>query len=105
MFTLMSNALLPFVFLCSVLIMCSRVLCPDTLILWIQVFVDYPAGQSNKIFLTLHGCMKEVMKIGAGNGYNIPNIKKGMLERQGRLPLKLKCDASLVQQAMVQISE
>jgi hypothetical protein len=49
--------------------------------------------------------MKEVMKIGGGNGYNIPHIKKGMLERQGSLPLQLKCDASLVEQAMVQISE
>lgn len=68
-------------------------------------FVDYPVGQSNKIFLTLHGCMKEVMKIGGGNGYNIPHIKKEMLERQGRLPLQLKCDASLVQQVMVQTSE
>jgi hypothetical protein len=33
--------------------------------------------------------MKEVMKIGGGNGYNVPCIRKGMLERHGNLPLQL----------------
>ncbi|KAJ1269981.1 hypothetical protein BS78_06G019800 [Paspalum vaginatum] len=56
-------------------------------------------------FLTLHGCMKEVMKINCGNSYDVPHIRKGVLERQGELPLKLKYDAALVQQAMAQINE
>jgi hypothetical protein len=68
-------------------------------------FKDYSVHQANQIFLTLHGCMQEVMKIGGGNGYDIPHIRKGVLERQGRLPLQLKCDASLVQDVMVQINE
>jgi hypothetical protein len=45
------------------------------------------------------------MKIGGGNGYDIPHIRKGVLERQGRLPLQLKCDASLVHDVMAQINE
>ena len=49
--------------------------------------------------------MKEVMKIGGGNGYDVPHIRKGMLERQGHLPLQLKCDASLVEASMAQINE
>jgi hypothetical protein len=67
-----------------------------------QAFAEYSVGQSNRIFLTLHGCMKEVMKIGGGNGYDVTHIRKRMLERQGCLPLKLKCDASLVQDVIAQ---
>jgi hypothetical protein len=33
--------------------------------------------------------MREVMKIGGGNEYDVPHIRKGMLERQGCLPLQL----------------
>lgn len=70
-----------------------------------QAFRDYSVCKSNRIFLTLHGCMKEAMKIGGGNGYDIPHIKKEMLERQGRLPLQLSCDALLVHEAMAQIND
>jgi hypothetical protein len=49
--------------------------------------------------------MKEVMKIGGGNEYDVPHIRKGMLERQGCLLLQLKCEASLVDTAMAQINE
>jgi hypothetical protein len=46
-----------------------------------QAFEDYSVGQLNRIFLTLHGCIREVMKIGGGNEYDDPHIRKGMLER------------------------
>jgi hypothetical protein len=49
--------------------------------------------------------MKEVLKLGGGNGYDLPHIRKGMLERQGCLPLQLKCEVHVVQQAMAQISD
>jgi len=49
--------------------------------------------------------MKEVMKVGGGNGYDVPHIRKGMLERQGCLPLQLKCEVQLVQATMAQINE
>ncbi|KAJ1263987.1 hypothetical protein BS78_09G228800 [Paspalum vaginatum] len=39
-----------------------------------KAFADYSVCQLNRIFLTLHGCMKEVMRIGGGNGYDIPHI-------------------------------
>ena len=45
------------------------------------------------------------MKVGGGNGYDVPHIRKGMLERQGCLSLQLKCEAQLVQAAMAQINE
>jgi hypothetical protein len=53
----------------------------------------------------LHGCFKEVMKIGGGNDYNVPHIRKGMLERQGDLLLQLNCEAELVQEAMNKLNE
>jgi hypothetical protein len=65
-----------------------------------QAFQDYSSSQANWIFLTLHGCFKEVMKIGGDNGYNVPHIRKGILEWQGDLPLQLNCEADLVQEAM-----
>jgi hypothetical protein len=68
-----------------------------------QAFDDYSPCKVNRIFLTLHGCMKEVMKIGGGNNYDIPHIRKEILERQGRLPIQLSRDAALVNQAMAQI--
>jgi hypothetical protein len=68
-----------------------------------QAFDDYSPCKVNRIFLTLHGCMKEVMKIGGGNNYDIPHIRKEILERQDRLPIQLNRDAALVNQAMAQI--
>jgi hypothetical protein len=49
--------------------------------------------------------MREVMKIGGGNEYDVPHIRKGMLERQGCLSLQLNCEAFLVDTAVAQINE
>jgi hypothetical protein len=46
-----------------------------------QAFDDYSPCKVNRIFLTLHRCMKEVMKVGGGNNYDIPHIRKEILER------------------------
>jgi hypothetical protein len=70
-----------------------------------QAFQDYSPSQANRIFLMFHGCFKEVMKIGGGNGYNVPHIRKGILEQQGILPLQLNCEAELVQEAMDKLDE
>jgi hypothetical protein len=43
-------------------------------------FQDYSVCKSNQIFLTLHGCMQEIMKVSGGNGYDMPHIRKAMLE-------------------------
>ncbi|WOG94536.1 hypothetical protein DCAR_0313832 [Daucus carota subsp. sativus] len=42
--------------------------------------------KSNRIFLTLQQCMIEIMKARGSNGYKIPHMKKGSLERNGKLP-------------------
>jgi hypothetical protein len=59
--------------------------------------------KSNRIFFTLYGCIQEIMRVGGGNGYGIPHIRKLMLKRQGRLPLQLKCDATLINHVMAQL--
>lgn len=69
-----------------------------------KAFEDYSVCKANKIFLTLHACMREIMRTGGNNGYDLPHIRKSMLERQGSLPLQLKCDATLVNEVMAQIS-
>jgi hypothetical protein len=47
--------------------------------------------------------MQEIMKVGGDNGYDMPHIRKAMLEKQGRLPLQLKCDATLINDVMAQL--
>jgi hypothetical protein len=70
-----------------------------------QAFQDYSPSQANRIFLMLHGCFKEVMKIGGGNGYKVSHIRKGMLERQGIIRLQLNCEAELVQEVINKLNE
>jgi hypothetical protein len=45
-----------------------------------QAYDDYSPRKANRIFLTLHGCMMEVMKVGGGNNYDIPHIRKEMFK-------------------------
>lgn len=41
--------------------------------------------------------MKEIMKVGGKNKYQIPHMKKSALDREGHIPLQISCDVSLVQ--------
>ncbi|CAL4949559.1 unnamed protein product [Urochloa decumbens] len=65
-----------------------------------QAYQNYPVERSNRIFLTQQCCMMEIMKHNGGQHYNIPHMKKKTLERQGRLPITLKCPLHLHNQAM-----
>lgn len=47
----------------------------------------------------------EILKVRGGNNYNIPHIRKEMLERQGWLPIQLNCDTTLVNEAIAHIEE
>jgi len=48
-----------------------------------------------RVFLTLQGCMTEVMKARGGNKYKIPHMSKEKLEALGMLPKALSCDREL----------
>ena len=54
----------------------------------------------NQIFLTLQSCMLEIMKAKGSNKYKILHMKKGSLEREGRLPIQISCDLFLVRGVM-----
>ena len=43
----------------------------------------------NCSFLTLHGCLEEIILVNGDNNYNIPHIGKAALERAGILPDRL----------------
>ena len=58
-------------------------------------FDNYDPATLNREFLTLQGCMIEVMKDGGGNIYKIPHMNKDRLEALGMLPKSLSCDRQL----------
>ncbi|WOH12833.1 hypothetical protein DCAR_0832342 [Daucus carota subsp. sativus] len=62
-----------------------------------RAFEAYSPIRSNHVFLSLQLCMIEVMKTRGSIGYKIPHINKVGLERNGRLPFQMPCDAKLIE--------
>ena len=52
----------------------------------LSTYRDYPTNRINRIWLTLQGCMNEIIKSNGGNQYKLPHMNKDKLEREGRLP-------------------
>jgi hypothetical protein len=63
-------------------------------------FDRYDPDTLNRVFLTLQGCMIEVMKDGGGNRYKIPHMDKDKLEALDMLPKRLPCDRRLYESVM-----
>jgi len=61
--------------------------------------MEYSPHLANRMFLTLQGVLMEAMKDKGCNNFKIPHMKKGTLERQGRLPSCIPCDPSLLDEA------
>jgi len=55
------------------------------------------------IYLTLQSILKETMKVRGCNKFKIPHMKKGTLEKEGRLPLQISCEASLLADAIASL--
>jgi hypothetical protein len=70
----------------------------------IMEYENYKPIILNRVFLTLQGCMIEVMKDNGGNRYKIPHMSKERLEPLNMLPKVLSCDNQLVQRAMELLS-
>jgi hypothetical protein len=66
----------------------------------INQFWSYDPFLLKKVFLTLQGCMIEVMKIGGGNRYKVPHIGKDRLQASGALPRRLGCSRQLYESAV-----
>jgi hypothetical protein len=63
-------------------------------------FQNYDVNDLRNVFLTLQGCLIEVMKAGGGNKYRIPHMNKERLEALGVLPRSLNCDRHLYESVM-----
>ncbi|XP_057786055.1 uncharacterized protein LOC131003557 [Salvia miltiorrhiza] len=59
----------------------------------------------NKVFLSLQGCLTEILKVKGQNCYKIPHMKKGSLIRQGELPINLQVPHDLVKEAINYLME
>jgi hypothetical protein len=70
----------------------------------INEYENYNPVLLNRVFLTLQGCMIEVIKDDGGNRYKIPHMNKERLEAQGMLPKSLSCDREIVQKAIELLS-
>ncbi|WOG92649.1 hypothetical protein DCAR_0311923 [Daucus carota subsp. sativus] len=57
-----------------------------------ETFEAYPIDKLNRIFLTLQLCMRETMKVKGVNNYQLPHINKDALQRQGILPIQIRCN-------------
>ncbi|XP_057808843.1 uncharacterized protein LOC131023314 [Salvia miltiorrhiza] len=54
----------------------------------------------NAVFLSLQGCLIEIMKVRGQNCYKLPHMKKGVLSRQGALPMSLEVPKELVEECI-----
>jgi hypothetical protein len=70
----------------------------------IMEYENYNPIILNRVFLTLQGCMIEVMKDNGGNKYKIPRMSKERLEALDMLPKVFSCDSQLVQRAIELLS-
>jgi hypothetical protein len=66
-------------------------------------FDNYDPDTLNRVFLTLQGCMIEVMKDGGGNRYEIPHMDKDRLEVLGMLPRSLSVDRQLYEDVVASL--
>jgi len=65
-----------------------------------KAYLEFPVDRSNRVFLTLQGCMIEIMRAKGGQHYAIPHMKKGTLERIHQLPVRLQVDKEIYQDAV-----
>jgi hypothetical protein len=64
-----------------------------------QAYDQYPAERTNRIFLTLQCCMREILKLKGSQHYKVPHMRKLVLQKLGILPIRLDCDRVIVDEA------
>ncbi|KAL6577163.1 hypothetical protein OROMI_011439 [Orobanche minor] len=68
-------------------------------------FTELSHVKLNNVFLTLQGCMIEIMKVRGHNNYKVPHMSKASLIRRGLLPENLDVDAQLARDCLQYIVE
>ena len=66
----------------------------------LRSFEDLSHITLNKVFVSLHGCMIEIMKVKGQNSYKLPHVKKDTLIREERLPINLEVSEVLVRECI-----
>lgn len=65
-----------------------------------DAFHELPPMTLNKVFLTLQGCLVEIMKVKGHNNYKIPHMGKDRLIREGTLPVNLEVSIELARESI-----
>jgi hypothetical protein len=65
-----------------------------------KAYLEYPVDRSNRVFLTLMACMREIMLAKGGQHYAIPHMKKAALERIDQLPVRLQVEKEIYEDAV-----
>lgn len=65
-----------------------------------ETFYNIPPSTLNKIFLSLQGCLIEILKVKGHNNSKLPHMGKDALIRIGQLPTHLEVDIDLVKEAI-----
>ena len=68
-----------------------------------EEFQNYEVDKLARSFVTLQSCMREIMRDGGGNGYDIPHLKKELQQKEGRLPTALHITGQQLQESMALI--
>ncbi|XP_042047354.1 uncharacterized protein LOC121793381 [Salvia splendens] len=78
----------------------------DELVANVQAtFDELSAGTLNNVFLTLQGCLTEILKEKEGNGYKTQHINKERLTRLGILPKTLEVEEHIVKAAVAYLQQ
>ncbi|KAM0893034.1 hypothetical protein ACQ4PT_025365 [Festuca glaucescens] len=65
-----------------------------------ESLAEYEHEKLNRIWLSHQNCMREIIKHKGSIHYDLPHMKKEMLERQGLLPVRLTVDKQIVDDAI-----
>ncbi|KAE8771967.1 Transposase [Hordeum vulgare] len=65
-----------------------------------QSLAEYPHEKLNRIFLSHQACMREIIRKKGTIHYDVPHLKKKVLEKEGRLPIRLTIDKDFVDEAI-----
>ncbi|XP_042063220.1 uncharacterized protein LOC121807090 [Salvia splendens] len=78
----------------------------DDLLRNVQSSFDELSAQTlNNVFLTLQGCLTEILKVEGGNGYKTPHMNKERLSRLGILPITLEVEEEIVKAAVAYLQQ
>lgn len=65
-----------------------------------QAFYNISPSTLNKVFLSLQGCLIEILKFKGHNNFKLPHMGKDALIRVGQLPTHLEVEIEVVKEAI-----